>query len=92
MAKLINYQFTASMLSRGASGKVPSRELVKAYAKACDATQQTLCTCGRLPAAPKRNSGVVKKRPPTSRTWPPRSAPPSPTQKSSRPSASCAGP
>ncbi|MFJ2112116.1 XRE family transcriptional regulator [Streptomyces sp. NPDC087850] len=37
MAKLINYQFTASMLSRGASGKVLSRELVKAYAKACDA-------------------------------------------------------
>ncbi|MFC5174958.1 helix-turn-helix domain-containing protein [Streptomyces mutomycini] len=37
MAKLIGYQFTASMLSRGASGKIPSRKLVEAYAKACDA-------------------------------------------------------
>jgi hypothetical protein len=38
MAKLTDYRFTASVLSRGASGrKVPTRRLVLAYAKACDA-------------------------------------------------------
>ncbi|MFD6277697.1 helix-turn-helix domain-containing protein [Streptomyces sp. NPDC060209] len=37
MAKLIGYRFTASMLSRGASGKTPSRKLVEAYAQACEA-------------------------------------------------------
>ncbi|WP_331748892.1 helix-turn-helix domain-containing protein (plasmid) [Streptomyces sp. NBC_00984] len=37
MAKLTGHQFTASALSRGANGKVPSRRLVLAYAIACDA-------------------------------------------------------
>ncbi|MGW1193088.1 helix-turn-helix domain-containing protein [Streptomyces sp. NPDC002559] len=37
MAKLTNHEFTASALSRGAGGKVPSRRLVLAYATACEA-------------------------------------------------------
>jgi transcriptional regulator with XRE-family HTH domain len=37
MAKLTNHRFSPSMLSRGANGKVPSRRLVLAYTKACDA-------------------------------------------------------
>ncbi|MEV8103636.1 helix-turn-helix transcriptional regulator [Streptomyces sp. NPDC088135] len=37
MAKLTNHEFTASALSRGAGGKVPSRRLVLAYATACGA-------------------------------------------------------
>lgn len=37
MARLTDHQFTASALSRGANGKVPSRRLVLAYATACDA-------------------------------------------------------
>lgn len=37
MADKVGYEFTASMLSRGASGRtVPSRRLVTAYARACD--------------------------------------------------------
>ncbi|MFB7918879.1 helix-turn-helix domain-containing protein [Streptomyces sp. NPDC056061] len=37
MAKLTDHEFTASALSRGANGKVPSRRLVLAYATACEA-------------------------------------------------------
>ncbi|MER6504443.1 hypothetical protein ABT218_35265 [Streptomyces sp. NPDC001455] len=37
MAKLTGHQFTASALSRGANGKVPSRRLVLAYTTACEA-------------------------------------------------------
>lgn len=37
MAKLTGHQFTASALSRGASGRVPSLRLVIAFATACDA-------------------------------------------------------
>ncbi|MEU6104156.1 helix-turn-helix domain-containing protein [Streptomyces flaveolus] len=37
MARLTGHQFTASALSRGASGRVPSRRLVIAFATACDA-------------------------------------------------------
>ncbi|WP_432584911.1 helix-turn-helix transcriptional regulator [Streptomyces sp. HD1123-B1] len=37
MARLTGYQFTASALSRGASGRIPSRRLMVAYATACDA-------------------------------------------------------
>ncbi|MFH8476589.1 helix-turn-helix domain-containing protein, partial [Streptomyces sp. NPDC018000] len=37
MAKLTGHQFTASALSRGASGRIPSRRLMLAYATACDA-------------------------------------------------------
>ncbi|MFE7430060.1 helix-turn-helix domain-containing protein [Streptomyces sp. NPDC057545] len=37
MAKMTGHQFTASALSRGANGKVPSRRLVLAYTAACDA-------------------------------------------------------
>ncbi|MFE3074243.1 helix-turn-helix domain-containing protein [Streptomyces sp. NPDC059247] len=37
MAKLTGHQFTASALSRGAGGRVPSRRLVLAYATACAA-------------------------------------------------------
>ncbi|MFD4844321.1 XRE family transcriptional regulator [Streptomyces sp. NPDC058425] len=41
MAKLIGQQFTATALSRGASGRgVPSRRLVLAFATACDADTQ----------------------------------------------------
>ncbi|MFK0187961.1 helix-turn-helix domain-containing protein [Streptomyces rubiginosohelvolus] len=59
MAKLINYQFTASMLSRGASGKVPSRELVKAYAKACDADPADAL---RLWKAARRSEEELRRR------------------------------
>ncbi|MER5852895.1 helix-turn-helix transcriptional regulator [Streptomyces sp. NPDC002012] len=38
MARVIEYEFTASMLSRAASGRtVPSRKAVEAYARACNA-------------------------------------------------------
>ncbi|MFF1405112.1 helix-turn-helix domain-containing protein [Streptomyces sp. NPDC058294] len=37
MATLTGHQFTASALSRGASGRVPSLRLVLAFATACDA-------------------------------------------------------
>ncbi|WDN56111.1 helix-turn-helix domain-containing protein [Streptomyces clavuligerus] len=37
MAKKIDHRFTPSMLSRGAGGRVPTRDLVLAYARACDA-------------------------------------------------------
>ncbi|MGW0960825.1 helix-turn-helix domain-containing protein [Streptomyces gelaticus] len=37
MAKLTDHQFTASALSRGANGKVPSRRLLLAYTTVCDA-------------------------------------------------------
>ncbi|MFF9858818.1 helix-turn-helix domain-containing protein [Streptomyces tendae] len=37
MARLTSHQFTASALSRGASGRVPSLRLVVAFATACDA-------------------------------------------------------
>ncbi|MFD9575921.1 helix-turn-helix domain-containing protein [Streptomyces sp. NPDC059982] len=40
MAEHIHYDFTASMLSRAASGKtVPTRQAVEAFARACDADQ-----------------------------------------------------
>ncbi|MEU8525812.1 helix-turn-helix transcriptional regulator [Streptomyces sp. NPDC048629] len=40
MASKVGYEFTASMFSRGASGRaVPSRRLVTAYARACDADE-----------------------------------------------------
>ncbi|MFE7329249.1 helix-turn-helix domain-containing protein [Streptomyces sp. NPDC057565] len=59
MAKLIGYRFTASMLSRGASGKVPSRQLVEAYARACEADPAEAI---RLWKAARRSEEELRRR------------------------------
>lgn len=59
MAKLIGYRFTATMLSRGASGKVPSRKLVEAYAQACDADPADAI---RLWKAARRSEEELRRR------------------------------
>ncbi|MGW1818676.1 helix-turn-helix domain-containing protein [Streptomyces sp. NPDC002125] len=59
MAELTGGRFTASMLSRGASGKVPSRNLVEAYAKACDAD---VALAVRLWKAARRSEEELRRR------------------------------
>ncbi|MER6774930.1 helix-turn-helix transcriptional regulator [Streptomyces bacillaris] len=46
MAKLTGDRFTASTLSRGASGRVPSRRLTLAFAAACDADSREAMRLG----------------------------------------------
>ncbi|MFE7113244.1 helix-turn-helix domain-containing protein [Streptomyces sp. NPDC057575] len=61
MAKLTDHQFTASALSRGAGGKVPSRRLVLAYAKACDADTREairLWKAARRAEEDRRRAGI----------------------------------
>ncbi|WLQ45614.1 helix-turn-helix transcriptional regulator (plasmid) [Streptomyces laculatispora] len=66
MAKLIGYRFTASMLSRGASGRVPSRKLVEAFAQACNADPAEAI---RLWKAARRSEEELRRREETAKEF-----------------------